>query len=787
MYSQTNGRSQIKQLGFTLIEAVIAFAIAGVGVLAVVGFQTELISTSAQNKARAEALQLAQQRLEAFKNHPFKSASEFNNSTVYAERASFDQSDDEEIKGTNAEFDRDYTLTPVGNIKDIVVRVGWTDVKDGRQEVFLDTSLTYESQSILAAERATQPPSIISAAGTAIIGVGTVDCSDENCAESGDGTAIAEVDGDLKLVIKDNDDTSDEEKVVLTLKNACISGTCTQFVQIRGSVYLDNATQVTLDADDINVLASNAAYCQRFYLKNGNDAISADTAVVTNMLSNATTYYIDANSNGIYESETDTTALTAATDIETAPTTASNDYDYFRYTCYLGGGWHGNIGILLDGGNSNDDRFCLGDPNAAFSDDEPAIAARRIYRGMTYRDVDAAPLDASSVTKERYTLPDGITTDIKYYSHGIKDGAQLDGHDFVIAKGSKKNPSDSGYCVGDSLPTTIPFAGSGQNSSYMTRTDSDQGRLFAAVPSDWYCLNEKDLIEPELPYGYEDSCPYDPSSPPNTIYAISGTYTVYPSTFSSALGRWDLDPSDTTNLLHTDDLNASPIVWSSVNLEVNTSQSKGNCTLNSYITDISTDPNPNYEYYSGSYTCSVYDWPDDDVTGWAGHIIASNSQANLHCQTTNAISTTADLTASTFSCREGEKFTISGDIANNSGNNVSAITVNATSTSYTFEPSCTIADDYGSYQCTVVVWTDAGIYSAAPIPAHTDWSGSVTFTSTKAVCHDRNYPNVDSVTTSDAALFDDASKTATYTTIAIGDHINEDIELKNTLAQCASL
>ncbi|NOR51911.1 MAG: hypothetical protein GQ470_04760, partial [Gammaproteobacteria bacterium] len=65
MNIQTNYHtSPIKQLGFTLIEAMIAFAVAGVGILAVVSFQTELISTSSQSKAKAEALQYAQTKLE---------------------------------------------------------------------------------------------------------------------------------------------------------------------------------------------------------------------------------------------------------------------------------------------------------------------------------------------------------------------------------------------------------------------------------------------------------------------------------------------------------------------------------------------------------------------------------------------------------------------------------------------------------------------------------------------------------------------------------------------------
>ena len=57
------------QQGFSLSEALVAFAIVTGGLLAVASFQAGLFSNSAYNKARTEALSLAQEKIEEFKHY----------------------------------------------------------------------------------------------------------------------------------------------------------------------------------------------------------------------------------------------------------------------------------------------------------------------------------------------------------------------------------------------------------------------------------------------------------------------------------------------------------------------------------------------------------------------------------------------------------------------------------------------------------------------------------------------------------------------------------------------
>jgi hypothetical protein len=569
--------------------------------------------------------------------------------------------------------------------------------------------------------------------------------------------------------------TSADDKVVLTLEDACVSGTCTQFVRINGGIYVDRAsvTEADLPAYNVNVLASDAAYCQRFYLSTDGtlaNAIDADASVVSHTASNTTTYYLDNGSvAGSYDGTNtalqatvvngpiaaDVGAGTPAVAGTETPITANGNYNYFHYTCYLGGGWHGNIGILLSGGNTNSDKFCLGDPNSVYTDEQPVIAARRAYRGMTYKDI-VTPFDNTDTpVKETYLLDSVATT--KYYSQGISDGAQIGGQDFVIGKNTHPNTNEGDYCVTDDGPTaTYPFSGSGQTTGFMTRTDSTEGALFAGVPADWYCLNENGLISPELPYGYDNTCPYDPTSPPNSIYTVSGNITI--TSANSVIGSYNgssINSADTSSIVHVDPGTSAN---TNVNFTVETSQGTGNCTQTNYSTTASQ--------FSSTYTCNTYDWADDAITGWTGSILSSvadDVSDNFICSTPIAIPLiTANYPNQHITCVEGAQIILSGTITNPLKFN----SVTATGTDSLGEEAngtCTFTASASPYSCTI------------DIPIGTTWTGNLVFnTNAKPLCYDGS-------TATDDPIVDSSNYQVTYATaLNSGTYSAENVHMLNS-------
>ena len=90
----------------------------------------------------------------------------------------------------------------------------------------------------------------------------------------------------------------------------------------------------------------------------------------------------------------------------------------------------------------------------AFNDwERSVIALRRSYRGMISKQVSGAT---------------------KYYSHGIRDAARIIGQDYVFT--ALSTSATEGYHCSD---VDAP----------MTRFDSNSGKLFDGVPTDFVCLN----------------------------------------------------------------------------------------------------------------------------------------------------------------------------------------------------------------------------------------------------------------------------------------------------------
>lgn len=637
-----------KQTGVGVIEVLISLVILSVGLISVASLHSRMIGQSNENKAKAEAMVIAQQRLEEMRNYSgaVTELAEFND--LYQNISNGNKT---EIQGSNAIFERSESIADGNDVKELTVAVTWTDGNGESNSVSLDSAIGWtppRSSGDVASEAA--DPLVASATGRARLGEGILsDYPNATHVEQNiDLTHIYNTnDGNLRLAIND-----DVKTIVLTLEDACqINATrgsdfteCTDFVKISGRVFIDYATQRSLTPGEIYVRASDAAFCQRYYYENGEAVlVTADT----------------------------TTAQT---------TTPNGDYGYFHYTCYLGGGWHGNIGILLESGISQSDKICQGDPTSNNDWEQPEIAARRVYRGMSYK-----------VAAVEYNEHNELVIDT-YYTIGIADAAQLpydgsnvEGHDFVVASLSASD-TEGEKCISEGI---------------MTRDDALDGTavpgsLFANNPTDFYCLNSEDklLVDLENNPGFdiEATCPFDPSDPPSLRHQIAGTVQL----------RSALD-------------NVEEILSS---MFVNTSDGLGNCYTVTPST-LSTDT------YSLPYVCDVYDWGN----GWNGYIQVNTDFSEVSCSPYREYfsTITGDTTATGHECQSGSITTVSGIVSGAGNRQIESVTTSDT------EGLCELAADGLSYSC----------YSGL-LPIDTNWSGTLYFIASNSAKICINSPTITS-------------------------------------------
>jgi len=644
--------------GISLVEVLVTMAVMGTGLLAVASFQSGLLTNSGTNKARTEALAFAQTRIEQFRNYDVDGDLVTNRAEFDAEFVDtagspvFDTFDDGQggtttiYHGNNANFTRKYEITGGADVeKAIEVVVEWDDRKGENQSVALNTEIDW-SPTRAAGDLAlgSRGPLIPSATGRAHLGEGTLPAG-ELTTPNGDGTAIYN-DGteDLKLVVGDD--------IVLTLENACDtnSGSCLGFVKIKGRVFIDVATTNT-PPGEVYVVASDAAYCHRYYVDSGGTSHNVIGSTTSALL-----------------------------------TSSAGNYKYYDYTCYLGGGWHGNVGILLDGGIGLTNKICMGDPTSLLDHEKPVIAARRAYRGMLYKH---DPNNSPSYKEEYIDTEHGGTTLIpRFYSVGIGDEVELPDpldssqkpHDFVLATLAASD-TDGEKCI-----VVSNSAGPMMRADTDVDGDSVNGDMFADMPTDWFCLNNatNDYIDgfDAGIYGADDDCAYDPTDKPSERHIMSGTLTIS---------------------------GDAALISDLANAYMVTSDGPANCT----------DLNFAYSagYFTASYSCDIYEWGQ----GWIGYVQFLPETTQVGCasprQTFSGI--TADTANVDISCEGGNFVHVAGvmDLPNG------VVTFGAAVSSAAGPRNCIVDATALTYKCTSDLFADGST-----------WDGSVTFTSNKVIC-----------------------------------------------------
>jgi len=618
--------------GFGLVEILVTLGVLSVGILGVTTLHGVIARQSSDNKARSEAMSIAQSRIEEMRNYTNDAGTlaEFN--TLYADTVGYANS--ASVQGISADFTRTESISTSGSIKDVSIMVSWTNASGDSQSVALSTDFSFISPrkvgdtALESSEEKVESPT-----GRARLGDGVL--SDDEVAgasSNGDGTSELIRGADRLLAVGSD--------VVLTLVEACQleQGSCADFVRIKGRVYVDRDQLGGLDMGAVSVLASDAAFCARSYIPSG--GVEADRVSVSN-------------------STTNTVATSAG----------PGEYEYFDYTCYLGGGWHGNVGLLVSG-NTNWDS-CVGDPTSGQNYEMPIRASRRVYRGMIYK-IDNSEADG----KEKVTG----TPLVQYYTEGIGDSVVLPipgsgdaTHDFVLTGAfSNAQLSNANPCL---------------NLGPMTRSDSNVngtiGDLFEDMPDDFYCLNDgytNDVstldsipagfgVESNVTYG--NTCPYNPADPPATLHHITGSISM------SA-------PVTDENTTLAEGINAF------------TSDGPGTCEIGSLVTDVDAGS------YTKTYECDVFDWSTtvnnvEVLNGWTGYIELDYDQSSMSCDPNRISFTdqTSDSSGHDFSnCSPGSFIFFSGTVIDAPNNReLSSATISDAG------GSCVVAMDGMSFTC----------------------------------------------------------------------------------------
>lgn len=231
--------------GIILIEALVAMLIVALGMLGIIKLQGHLISSTGLAKARAEAIALAEDRMELLRSR--------------LDEDELESGTDPDIEGTNATYDVAWTISDLTgpDQRFVDIDVSWTDSRDEAQVISLQGLIAWEDPASVARldKDINQAPTVKPPTGLAERGDGAYPTGelpgDANDDGSGTTTHVRE-DGVTELI-------DSAGKVVLFLKP--VNGISAQFVTIRGKIYLDFKKKVADKARNVSVRLSSEGQC----------------------------------------------------------------------------------------------------------------------------------------------------------------------------------------------------------------------------------------------------------------------------------------------------------------------------------------------------------------------------------------------------------------------------------------------------------------------------------------------------------------------------------------------
>jgi|GEM_PF-469250 len=625
--------------GFSLLEILIAVVVLSVGLLGVARFQSGLIATSSSNKARVEAMALAQQKIDELRSYSTEAEliSKLSNAAVTSgdfpaapSGSSYEDHDldSNPIVGTNADFGRSWSLSDDGKAKKVSVEVTWEDAKTGEEEsVSLSTVVTWTNPELvanLATSDEDFTPLVEKPAGQAEYSELTYDVSGGPLGTpNDDGTYLYAPPETTNVVLLD-----ELGNVLLILKNACNTSDgnleeCTIFATIKGRVYLDQDTDGDpADYDDLFVGASDATYCSK------GDEVNLDVSP----------------------------------DFE--------PYSYFDYTCYMGGAWFGNLGVIQSIAGSEDlNKVCIGDPRSSDHTNPSVQATRRIYRGMLSVDYSTSTDLSGDAIDD---LSDGIADDSnglpRYISIGIHDQMTLS-HENDTNVNEYYSSTDEAYLPGHNFLVTAEQSDNLSSDDCTTRledvpditiTDTATSdpvivHPFYNTPDDFFCLNQiatytdasgNTRYQEYYDDNNEKAPHYDNTTTPSTWTNTSSGYDIPHTTDASGnvtLTGCPFNPADPPTELVTvkgslyfTDATSVPETGMVVNTSDDVSAgTPGNCTVtirSAVGAATADDATPDAGVFA-DYSCDIYHsyddrgtaTPDDDEGAWEGTVLITPS------------------------------------------------------------------------------------------------------------------------------------------------------------------
>lgn len=322
-----------RRAGFALIEALIALLLISIGLIAVSKLQTASIVGAGDGRARAEAANLSQQKIEELRNLLRKSDFETGvlKAGTYTGTVAADVS-----KGRVNDYTLTWTIsTPDASLekRQVLLTTTWTDAKGVIQRLDMNSELAWDEPSVVATVVGSNAAkNLISPTGEAQRG-GSLPAGLSPTIVNHDGSRIY-TDSTGKTYLTN---ASDKVLIYLLPKN----GVAQAFTRITGRVFFDPQGGKDMPpANEVLVRLSSEGEC---------------------IYNNAVT--LTLNFGG-------------------------KNFTYLPYACYVGPGWYGNVGVTVvdKPGNTVKHNVCVGDPGFAKSGTRtsahPELGSARAYRGF---------------------------------------------------------------------------------------------------------------------------------------------------------------------------------------------------------------------------------------------------------------------------------------------------------------------------------------------------------------------------------------------------------------------